>query len=52
MASARREKGGLVDEIGEIRSDHARRRGRDPSEVDVVGQRHAAYVHREDPLPS
>ena len=46
----RRQQRGLVDEIREIRPDHARRRRRDPAEVDVGPERHAARVHLEDRL--
>ena len=48
VTAARGEQRRLVDEVREVGADHARRRGRDPVEVDVVGQRHAADVHGED----
>ena len=41
----------LVDEIREVRPDHAGRRRRDPAEVDVRPERHVARVHVEDRLP-
>ncbi len=40
----------LVDEVGEIGSDHARRRGRDPGEIDVRAERDAARMHAKDRL--
>ena len=46
----RRQQRGLVDEIREIRADHARGRRRDPAEVDVGPERHATRVHLEDRL--
>ena len=47
-----REQRSLVDEVREIRSDHARCRGRDATEVDVGPERHAPRVHFEDRLPA
>ena len=50
VAAPCRQQRSLVDEIREIRADHARRRRRDPAEVDVGPERHAARVHPEDRL--
>ena len=47
----RREERGLVDEVREIRSDHAGRRRGDPLEVDVRRERHVSRVHLEDQAP-
>ena len=41
---------GLVGEVREIGADHPGRRRRDPAEVDVGRERHAARVHLEDRL--
>jgi hypothetical protein len=40
----------LIDEIREIRADHAGCCGRDPAEVDVGRKGHAPCVHLEDRL--
>ena len=42
----------LVDEIREIRPDHAGGRRRDSPEVDVRPERHVARVHAEDRFPA
>ena len=50
VIAARGEQRRLVDEVGEVGADHARRGRRDPAEVDVGAERHGARVHLEDRL--
>ena len=45
-----RQQRSLVGEVREIRTDHARRRRRDPAEVDIWCERHCPRVHLEDRL--
>ena len=51
MAAPRGGQRRLVDDVGEVRADHARRRRREPVEIDVGGERHRAGVHLEDLAP-
>ena len=50
MFAPRRQKRGLVDEVGQVGPDHPRSAGRDTAEIDVRRERHAARVHPEDLL--
>ena len=52
VVAARGEQRGLVGEVGEVGADHARRRGGDAVEVDVVGERQRARVDLEDLAPA
>ena len=49
---ARRQQRSLVDEVREVRADHARRRRCNAGEVDVRRERHVPRVHREDEAAS
>ena len=50
VTPARGEQRSLVDEVREVGADHSRRRRRDPAEIDVRRERHAAGVHLENRL--
>ena len=50
MSLARSQKRRLIDEICEVGSNHARRRASDLIDVDIVGKRNRARVHRKDQL--
>ena len=48
MVAARGDQRALVDEVAQVGADHARRRGREAIELDVVGERHRARVDLQD----
>ena len=52
VVAAGGEQRGLVDQVGQIRADHARGRGGHRVQVDVGGEGHVPGVHREDLPPA